>query len=388
MAISETVIPISDVKIGIKGAADGSFGAGIDTSGADGTAYRQLPVVQATKPTFNITRESRLLSGRGTVKNAADTIITAKNGTVTCPFDFVATPELLLQHLTMVTQTYNADGSDVYTVEVDGSNNNTHIGQDVSSGLPHCVNLAYYPKAAEGIKVTGCVVSDLTLSGDLGSNGGNLSVSGNYFSGFSNPISTGTCLEQTFDGTWVEPDAGVFFNMGSLSTKQLEVDGANQDMIIKSFNLNIGSLSTKQLEVDGANQDMILKSFNLNIANGVNRVGSNTNGDAEAYAFPEYTVTGDITLKYDGEFSLSANDNVVQSFLDGNTCTLALKFGDGTVSSVSEMNILAEVQFTGDPAQDISENGIFWTIPFECVQNSSTEALKISLFSDTAIAAM
>ena len=336
MAISETVIPISDVKMGIKGEA--TFGTGIDVSGADGTAYRQLPVVQATKPTFNITRESRLLSGRGTVKNAADTIITAKNGTVTCPFDFVATPELLLQHLAMVTQTYNADGSDVYTVEVDGSNNNSQVGGTISSGLPHTVNLAYYPKAAEGIKIAGCVVSDLSLSGDLGSNGGNLGISGNYFSGFANPISTGTCLEQTFDGTWVEPDAGVFINMGSLNTKQLEVDGANQDMI--------------------------LKSFNLNIANGVNRVGSNTNGDAEAYAFPEYVATGDITLKYDDEFSLSAADNVLQSFLDGNTCTLALKFGDGTVSSVSEMNILAEVQFTGDPGQDISENGIFWTIPF------------------------
>ena len=187
-------------------------------------------------------------------------------------------------------------------------------------------------------------------------------MSGNYFSGFANPISTGTCLEQTFDGTWVEPDAGVFFN--------------------------VGSLSTKQLAVEGADQDMILKSFNLNIANGVNRVGMNTNGDAEAYAFPEYTVTGDITLKYDGEFSLSAADNVLQSFLDGNTGTLALKFGDGTVSSVSEMNILAEVQYTGDPTQDISEGGIFWTIPFECVQNGSTEALKISLFSDEAIGAM
>ena len=360
MAISTTVIPISDVKMGIKG--ESTFGAGIDSSGADGTAYRQLPVVQATKPTFNITRESRLLSGRGTVKNAADTIITAKGGTVTCPFDFVATPNLLLQHLTMVTQTYNADGSDVYTVEVDGSNNNTEIGGSISSGLPHSVNLAYYPKAAEGIKIAGCVVSDLAISGDLGTNGGNLNMSGNYFSGFANPISTGTILEQTFDGTWVEPDAGVFFNMGSLSTKQLAVEGADQDMI--------------------------LKSFNLNIANGVNRVGSNTNGDAEAYSFPEYVVTGDITLKYDTEFSLSAADNVVQSFLDGNTGTLALKFGDGTVSSVSEMNILAEVQFTGDPTQDISENGIFWTIPFECVQNSSTEALKISLFSDTAIAAM
>ena len=360
MAISETVIPISDVKMGIKGEA--TFGTGIDSSGADGTAYRQLPVVQATKPTFNIHRESRLLSGRGAVKNAADTVITAKGGTVTVPFDFLATPELLLQHLALVTQTYNADGSDVYTVEVDGSNNLTQIGGTISSGIPHSVNLAYYPKAAEGIKVAGCVVSDLTLTGDVGANGGNLSVSGNYFSGFANPISTGTVLEQTFDGTWVEPDAGVFFNMGSLSTKQLEVDGANQDMI--------------------------LKSFSLNIANGVNRVGMDSKGGAEAYAFPEYTVTGDITLKYDGEFGLSAGENVVQSFIDGNTCTLALKFGDGTVSSVSEMNILAEVQYTGDPSQDISENGIFWTIPFECVQNSSTEALKISLFSDTAIAAM
>ena len=187
-------------------------------------------------------------------------------------------------------------------------------------------------------------------------------MSGNYFSGFSSPLSTGTVLEQTFDGTWVEPDAGVFFNMGSLSTKQLAVEGADQDII--------------------------LKSFTLNITNGVNRVGSNTNGDAEGYAFPEYVVTGDITVKYDSEISLSAADNVLQSFLDGNTGTLALKFGDGTVSSVSEMNILAEVQYTGDPTQDISESGIFWTIPFECVQNSSTEALKISLFSDEAIAAM
>ena len=80
--------------------------------------------------------------------------------------------------------------------------------------------------------------------------------------------------------------------------------------------------------------------------------------------------------------------NDTTATVDGNTGTLALKFGDSTVSSVSEMNILAEVQYTGDPTQDISENGIFWTIPFECVQNSSTEALKISLFSDTAIAAM
>ena len=288
MAISTTVVPISDVKLGIKG--ETTFGALLDSDGTNTTAFRQLPVAQATKPTFNITRESRLLSGRGTVKNAADTVITNKNGTVTCPFDFIATPELLLQHLTMVTQTYNADGSDVYTVEVDGSNNNTELGGSISSGLPHTVNLAYYPKAAEGIKIAGCVVSDLSISGDLANSGGNLGMSGNYFSGFSNIFSssgTGSLLEDNFTGTWVEPDAGVFFNLGSLSTKQLEVDGANQDMIIKGFNLNI--------------------------ANGVNRVGSDSKGGAEAYAFPEYVVTGDFTIKYDGEFSLAAASNLENS---------------------------------------------------------------------------
>ena len=69
MAISTTVIPISDVKIGILGESDGAnFGVGIDVSGADGTAYRQLPVVQATKPTFNITRESRLFQAEEQLK--------------------------------------------------------------------------------------------------------------------------------------------------------------------------------------------------------------------------------------------------------------------------------------------------------------------------------
>jgi hypothetical protein len=358
-----TVIPISDVKLGILG--EETFGTLADTDGTDALAYRQLPVVQATKPTFNITRESRLLSGRGTVKNAADTIITGKNGTVTCPFDMVATPELLLQHLAMVTNTYSADGSNVYTVEIDGSNNSTSIGGTITNHIPHTVNLAYRPAASQGIVVPGVTVSDLTISGDYGTNGGNLNMSGNYFSGFSHRYAssgTGYLDEVNLTGTWVEPDAGVF--------------------------VNLASLSTKTLEVDGSAQTLVLKSFSLNIANGVNRVGSDSKGGAEAYAFPEYLATGNLVVKYDGEVGLSADENVLQSFVDGNTCGLILKFGDGTVSSESEMNILAEVQFTGDPTQDISENGVFWNIPFECVQNSSTEALKISLFSGTAIAAM
>ena len=95
---------------------------------------------------------------------------------------------------------------------------------------------------------------------------------------------------------------------------------------------------------------------------------------------PEYVITGSISLKYDDEFDYGSANNVIQDFLDGDTMSLALKWGDGTVSAAGEMNILAEIQYTGDPAQDISENGIFHNLSFECVQNSSTEALKITQF--------
>lgn len=347
------VQPISDVKVGIK--AEASFGVGVDVSGADGTAYRQLPVVQVGKPVFNTTRESRLLSGRGTVKNAADTVSNPRGGTVAMPFEFIATPKLLAQHLVLVGQEHAQSGSYIHEIEFDGSSNKTSVGASPSSNLPHSVNVAYYPKAGEGIKVTGAVCSDLSLACDYGTNGGNLTVSGNYFSGFSNPVSTGTTLEQTFDGTWIAPETA-YYHIGAITTKTLDVEG-------------------------NANQALVLKSFNLNIANAVNRVGFNSNGDAELYALPEYAITGDITLKYDDNFDYSAGTNVIQDFLDGDTLSLALKWGDGTVDGAGEMNILAEIQYTGDPAQDISENGIFHTLPFECVQNSSTEALKITLFN-------
>ena len=351
------VLPISSVKAGIKaedGAGNG-FGQGIDQAGADGTAYRQLNIVQVQKPVFNITRESRLLSGRGSVKNASDTVISQKGGTVTMPFDMIATPKLLAQHLCLVGQEHSESGSYVHETQFDGSSNATSVGGTESNNVPHSVNIAYYPAAAEGIKICGAVASDLTLSADYGTNGGFLTMGGNYFSGFSQPASTTTALEQTFDGSWVAPETS-YYHIGGLTTKTLDVEG-------------------------NATQNLILKSFNLNISNGVNRIGFDSNGNAEAYALPEYAITGSISLKYDDEFDYGASNNVIQDFLDGNTMSLALKWGDGTVSSAGEMNILAEIQYTGDPAQDISENGIFHNLAFECVQNSSTEALKITVFN-------
>ena len=49
------------------------------------------------------------------------------------------------------------------------------------------------------------------------------------------------------------------------------------------------------------------------------------------------------------------------------------------------MEITAEIQYTGDPAQDLSESGVFHTLEFECVQNTQAEAFKLEVFKNEAI---
>ena len=312
MAISDKVMPISKVVAGIK--AETSFGVGLDNAGDDTVAFRQLPIVQVQKPVFNITRESRLLSGRGLVKNSNDTIISTRGGSKT-------------------------------------------------DNLPHTVNLAYEVAgvdSGEGIRVTGVVCSDLTLSLDYGTNGGNMTMSGNYFSGFSNPVSTGTVLEQSFGtGSWTAPEATGYYNIGNISTKTLTCD-------------------------DGSAQDLVLKSFSVTISNGVNRVGFNSNGDAESYSVPEYVVTGSMSIKMDDNFAYEGARNVIQDFLDGDTLPLVLNIGDGTLSSVGEANIQMNIQYTGDPAQDIGEGGIFHNLSFEGVSTGASdnnEAFEMQIFN-------
>ena len=120
------VLPVSSVKYGLK--AETSFGVGLDSSGNDGTEYLTQPVVQAQKPTFNISRESRLLSGRGSVKNAADTIVNLRGGTVTAPFEMVATPRTLAQHALLVGQENATSGSTLHGMAIDGSSNLNSMG--------------------------------------------------------------------------------------------------------------------------------------------------------------------------------------------------------------------------------------------------------------------
>ena len=153
------------------------------------------------------------------------------------------------------------------------------------------------PQSSGGTRITGVVCSDLSLSLDYGNSGGYMTMSGNYFSGFSNPLAAATSLETDFTlANWVAPEATGYYNIGDMSTKALGVDDFNDQDADEA--------------ADGDQiKDIVLKSMNLNIANGVNRVGFNSNGDAELYAIPEYTITGDITVRFNCLISTSKGLN-------------------------------------------------------------------------------
>tara|TARA_R100000654_G_scaffold34042_1_gene59469 strand:+ start:1209 stop:2267 length:1059 start_codon:yes stop_codon:yes gene_type:complete len=352
MPDTKVMLP-SEPIYGLK--AETTFGADMDAN----TNYLAQPVVQAEKPTFNIQRESRLLSGRGGIKNSADTIVNTRGGTVTMPFDMIATPKTLLQHAVLVAQQHSVS-TNLNEIKIDGGNS-TSIGGTITSGMPHSVNMAYKTTDGNGIQVGGMVCSDLTIAGDVGANNGLVSVSGNYFSGFSNPVA-GTLLEKSFGGTFVDPQT-TYFNVMDFDTRTLDMDGSE-------------------------NSAFIMKSFSFNIANGVNRVGFDTNGNAELYVFPEYVVTGSLVVKLDDNFDYSSGANVIQSFLNGDTLSLNMICGDSEPNASGEMEITAEIQLTDDPAQDVSESGIFHTLNFECVKSDSTPAFKLQVFESTALTAL
>ena len=357
MAVSPRVVGAQEPIIGIK--AETSYGVAIDGGDPDGTDFRKLPLVQAQRPAFNIIRESRLLSGRGMVKNSADQYSTGIGGTVVTPFDFWATPKLLSQILVLVGQQHSESGSagsEVHTVSFDDSGMINEIGGSITNNIPHSVNLAYdlVNGVSESLLVPGNVVSDLSLVLDAGANGGLLSMSGNFFSGHCAQSGTSLVLETSFDGSWVAPETS-YYSYGGLTTKTLDSD-------------------------DGSAQDLIFRSIQFDISNGVNRVGANSTGNAEALAIPEYVIAGSMMIKYDDNFDNGATRNVLQDFIDGDTLSLALQWGNGTVDAAGEMNIDAELQYTGSEF-DLSESGIFHSLPFECVVNGSTPAFKVQNFT-------
>ena len=201
----------------------------------------------------------------------------------------------------------------------------TSYSHGSSNAVP--VSLSFEGAGHDGgttdIYFTSCLCTGLTLSGDIGSNGG---------------VVTGTA---TFQTAYIPTEAA------------LSLSGSETTLSAQATMFNMHDLQTTTL--DG--EDLLLYSFELAIARPINRIGfdSSNNFRPMGYSVGQYEVTGSLTCKRDGE---------VDDAID-NTNGMALDI-DTTVFQVSGTKV-----FVDEAGISFDDDGWKQTIPLRFTYDSA-----------------
>ena len=345
----------SQYSIGIKQKSGSAFA----TAAATDTAYQLLPVINVSQPVLNLISSGEIRSNTpGMVELDTAQFRSRKGGNVTLDFEVPAERAFLSRMVANVLQDHEEGGSGanlIHTSKV--ADNGSGTGRlarpdfDASStdGIPSLFDIAIYGAATgEDKLITSASLSSLTMNFDM--TDGRLLLSGSFYSGFTS--NTKFLSGQTLTGGSV---AGTL-NLTSASPTQIE-----------------SYFDTKQFDVNGTPATAVITGVSFTIENNLARVGRDSAGDAENYAFgvPSVNITGEISFMYDDNFNDSAN-NVLQDFLDGDTATLTLKQGTGSIDTAGELSIVAEVYSTAVNYDLNADTGAIITIPFKVVQPTSS----------------
>ena len=338
----------SQYSIGIKQKSGSAFA----TAAATDTAYQLLPVINVSQPVLNLISSGEIRSNTpGMVELDTAQFRSRKGGNVTLDFEVPAERAFLSRMVANVLQDHEEGGSGanlIHTSKV--ADNGSGTGRlarpdfDASStdGIPSLFDIAIYGAATgEDKLITSASLSSLTMNFDM--TDGRLLLSGSFYSGFTS--NTKFLSGQTLTGGSV---AGTP-NLTSASPTQIE-----------------SYFDTKQFDVNGTPATAVITGVSFTIENNLARVGRDSAGDAENYAFgvPSVNITGEISFMYD--------DNVLQDFLDGDTATLTLKQGTGSIDTAGELSIVAEVYSTAVNYDLNADTGAIITIPFKVVQPTSS----------------
>jgi len=369
MAVSGKVYSKSDFSVGIKKKIVNGSSVYFTTAAQDDAAYDLLPVINVSAPVLNLIESGEIRSNNaGMVELDIDQFRTTKGGFITMDFEVPAERDLIVRLLANVLQDHTCDesGSAPYDHTIQSTHsavlsrpdftaNSVTSGENI--GIPCLFDIGlYYPESAQDKMITSAVLQNLTMNFDMSD--GRCLLSGTFYSGFTS--SSKFLVEQTLSANSAAP------SLSSTSPTQIE----------SYFNV-------KKLDVDGTSlADMVITAVSFTFENNVARVGRDSNGDAESYAFgiPSVNITGEISLMYDANFDFGSGGNVLQDFISGNSATLKLQQGDGTVSTAGEMNIECEIYSTAVNLDPNADTGAVITIPFKVVQPTSSGAASGTAF--------
>tara|TARA_R100001443_G_scaffold25271_2_gene38054 strand:+ start:7878 stop:8867 length:990 start_codon:yes stop_codon:yes gene_type:complete len=302
----------------------------LGTNDVSGTLYKiRTPEVNDIDYSAGSTFADAVRSGQR-VQRPTDHIATFKGGTFTWSFsDYAVENEAALQ---MLLQLVSEDSSPSGTVAITGNQGTVAYEEGATTGEYACVVISS-PDADEDKLMFSSILQELTLSMDPTVNGGRLTASGTFFSGYQPVVGTeGTSA----DATTVDYTKG-FFDCTTMS---------------------IGG------------DDVVLNNFSVTISNPAQRVGYSTVNSISHE--PSAYMRGGM-IEVTGSVSAKLDDNVtdtIDDFRDGTSVNISI--GDGSAIDFD----IPTAKYTGYTHTN-TDSGVFIDLPFKATADGSNALITI-----------
>ena len=265
------------------------------------------------------------------VMRPTDHVKVYKGGTFTWSFsDYVVESEAALQ---LLLQLVSEDSSPDATVAMTGNQGTVAYEQGATTGEYACVVISS-PDASHDRLMHSAILQELTLSMDPTSNGGRLTASGTFWSGYQPVIGAESTAA---DATAVNWTKGFF----DCTTTQVGGD----DVVMNNFDITIS---------------------NPAIRNGYETVNSIAAEPSAYMRGGQISVTGNVSVKLD--------DNVAQiiteEFLAGVSANISI--GDGSAIDFD----IPTAKYTGH-TNTVTESGVFVELPWMATADGSGALITI-----------
>lgn len=322
MAISATSVSPKDFQLGI--IKEATAGTAVVSS------MNLINIDSLELPALNPLQVTDVRHGTGRTLKQVDTFTSNKLTVKEISFSGIADSTILpilLENITQDASGVGSSGDDLYEV----ANNYEPSAIDVATttasdntmtftiAVDNAVNSSY------SMVFKGCVLTSLTISGDIGEESGRVKVSGTFKSGLVPDLSPSSA--PTFGST-------------------------------AHFNNNYFVTDFDTTKVAGV-ADCVLKSFSLTIENDAQFMGFDSSGNYQVIqrALPEVIATCDSVVKYDGNTQALIESFEGQSFGDDSghvDIDLQASSGTNKIGIDIDHTILTDVSFSEEEAMFLS----------------------------------
>ena len=260
MAISGTTYAQTSFRIAI--AQEATFGTPIATQ----ASFYELDIVSPTQPDMasGVVEDYRKRSDGKRVNSRQNWYRSTVGGMYVIPFECIVTAETGDLLISAALQDLTSEGATTpYDKIWDWDEATT--GPDFSADAGKFFTVIGYDPA-EDWAATSCVIRNMTFSSSPGTNGGRLTASGEFVTGFDIDITP----EAAVPASWVATSPGTEY-----------------------FPFQLYTTCT------ASSADLVPYSFSLTVNNGAVRVGHDSSGDAQSYFMEFFDVTAEIVAKLD-----------------------------------------------------------------------------------------